>query len=149
MDFLLSILIPTLPERKAVLDRLMGSISKAGIDKFGDVEILTDNRIARNKGGPTIAAKRNRLYRQAKGLFSVQIDDDDIVSPTYLKDIIHTIKIVKGIQAIEHDIAVRSRGGNSMANVSMRNGNWRHNTAGKYKYYQPIVTGKLDCENIL
>jgi glycosyltransferase involved in cell wall biosynthesis len=74
----LSILIPTLPSRADKLQRLL-EILKPQITN--DVEILTDDRDRKTSTG----TKRNALLNRAKGLYSVFIDDDDIVSPNYVK----------------------------------------------------------------
>lgn len=72
----LSILIPTLPKRKEMFDRLVASIESQGNK---DVEVLyceyTDL---------SIGEKRNMLIEFAKGLYVAFADDDDRVASNYI-----------------------------------------------------------------
>lgn len=78
---ILSILICTLPERAEKLNRLLDILAS---QLTGEVEILTDN-----KGRHiTTGEKRNHLLRNANGIYSVFIDDDDIVSHDYIGKIL-------------------------------------------------------------
>jgi glycosyltransferase involved in cell wall biosynthesis len=77
----LSILIPTLPERAEYLARLMAILTP---QLTMEVEVLTDER----PRGVTTGEKRNWLLSQAKGIYSVFIDDDDLVSNTYVADVL-------------------------------------------------------------
>lgn len=78
---ILSILICTLPERAEKLKRLL-DILRPQIT--ADVEILTDDR-GRHI---TTGQKRNELLHRAKGIYSVFIDDDDIVSHDYIEKVL-------------------------------------------------------------
>jgi glycosyltransferase involved in cell wall biosynthesis len=71
---ILSILIPTLPERKHFLDELLTNISEQlyRCDAWDKVEVLTDER-GRNF---TTGFKRNELLRKAKGKYVWFVDDD-------------------------------------------------------------------------
>ena len=87
---LLSILIPTLPERQDSFSRLTRKL-RAQIDatESGDrVEILDflDSR------EHTIGAKRNWLLDRARGEFVAFVDDDDDVSERYVDLIRHAIE---------------------------------------------------------
>lgn len=73
----LSILIPTLPKRAEKLKRLLAILRPQLTD---DVEILTDDREKHISTGE----KRNFLLRNANGLYSVFIDDDDLISENYI-----------------------------------------------------------------
>lgn len=81
----LSILICSLWERAGDLARLLGVLEK---QLTPEVEILTevDNREI------TTGAKRNLLLQRAKGKYVVFIDDDDMVSETYISDILEAAK---------------------------------------------------------
>ena len=78
----LSILICTLPERKAYLARLLGILSPQVIQ--GKVEVLTDDT---PRGVITTGQKRNNLLNRAKGKYIVFIDDDDMVPGHYVNRI--------------------------------------------------------------
>ena len=77
----LSILICSLERRKQLLGRLLFELDK---QKNNDVEIITsiDNGIA------TLGSKRNKLLQQAKGDYISFIDDDDLISENYVKNIL-------------------------------------------------------------
>lgn len=87
---LLSILIPTLPLRWRLLGNLINSINGQWMAlglKSNDTEIITDaNDLA------TIGEKRNQLLKLATGQYTVFIDDDDRISPNYLKLIYEGIR---------------------------------------------------------
>lgn len=80
----LSILIPTLPERKEMLSHLLSTLH---IKYLPEVEILTDDDTKLSTG-----AKRNRLLQRASGEYVVFIDDDDEVSDIYIAAILVAIK---------------------------------------------------------
>jgi glycosyltransferase involved in cell wall biosynthesis len=78
---ILSILIPTLHKRSGMLSVLMKELNKQRTDQ---IEILTyadDGQVATGR-------KRNDLIKQATGEYVVFIDDDDMVAPTYIADIL-------------------------------------------------------------
>lgn len=81
---LLSILIPTLPERAHLLQRCAEHIGT-----HPEVEILTDPR----PRGVTTGQKRNDLIDRAQGEYVCFVDDDDFVQPGYLNEIIYAIKM--------------------------------------------------------
>lgn len=73
----LSILIPTLPQRRAMLDTLVAELTRQG----GDVEILADNGIG------TVGAKRQQLLERSTGDYICFIDDDDWITPDYISQL--------------------------------------------------------------
>lgn len=87
---ILSVLIPTVLERAEQFHKLRQHIFHQLVDhELTDiVEILfiQDNKEM------TIGAKRNKLYRMAKGEYSLQIDDDDWVHPLAMPYIIDELK---------------------------------------------------------
>lgn len=80
---ILSILIPTLPERAHLLQRCAEHIGT-----HPEVEILIDNR----PRGTTTGQKRNDLIDRAQGEYICFVDDDDFVQPGYINEIIYAIK---------------------------------------------------------
>jgi len=74
---LLSILIPTLPERSHLLERLINVLTP---QLTSEVEVLKDIR----PRGVTTGEKRNHLLIIAKGEYVAFIDDDDLVSNDYI-----------------------------------------------------------------
>jgi len=83
----LSILIPTLPKRKAFLDDLLFNLNEQIYPKYKEqIEIITD---ANEK--QSIGEKRNSLLALAKGEYTVFIDDDDEIDREYIKTIMQGI----------------------------------------------------------
>lgn len=80
---ILSVLIPTLPERGHLLQRCAEHIGN-----HPEVEIVIDNRGRE----VTTGQKRNDLIDRAQGEYVVFVDDDDFVQPGYLNEILHAIK---------------------------------------------------------
>lgn len=81
---ILSILIPTLPERAHLLQRV-----KQLIGEYPEVEILTDDRGRQVSTGE----KRNALIDRARGEYVSQVDDDDFPQPDYVNHILTNIKL--------------------------------------------------------
>lgn len=80
----LSILIPTLPESKHYLNRLMNVLQK---QITGDVEVITNDL---SRSTPT-GTKRNLLIDSSKGEYFVQIDCDDLVFDWYVSELLKAI----------------------------------------------------------
>ena len=90
----LSILIPTLPQRKKMFNILRKNLT-AQIDfvhsthpSLGQVEILFDSSKKFLKGGLSVGAKRDALKCRATGDYLVFVDDDDNVAPNYVESIL-------------------------------------------------------------
>lgn len=87
---LLSILIPTLGRRqlyfRRITRKIYSQIKELGLEK--QVEILSYN----DNGERTTGFKRNVLLQRANGLFTVFVDDDDMVADFYIREIIEAIK---------------------------------------------------------
>jgi hypothetical protein len=81
----LSILIPTLENRKHFLDRLMECLNKQDLT---DVEILTEL----DNGEKSIGEKRNILLDRATGDYIAFVDDDDLVSEKYVELVLKAIE---------------------------------------------------------
>ena len=86
---LLSILIPTLPERSNLFSKLFFDINFQieMQNAFGIVEVLTDEA----PKGKSIGQKRNELLNKAKGEYVCFIDDDDKISNDYLRLILKAL----------------------------------------------------------
>ena len=83
---ILSILIPTLNNRKTKLDRLIQSIdNQLTDDNFKLVEIL----VYPDNGEITTGQKRNELLERAKGEYVVFVDDDDEIPNYYVEEILN------------------------------------------------------------
>lgn len=89
MSYLLSILIPYLPEPESqnYLNRLM-NILNPQLERYPNVEVLTNNADRSMSTG----AKRNELISRAKGEYFVQIDCDDTVPIYYVSELLKAIE---------------------------------------------------------
>ena len=94
----LSILIPTLPQRKKMFNILHKNLT-AQIDfvhsthpSLGQVEILFDSSKKFLKGGLSVGAKRDALKCRATGEYLVFVDDDDMIAPNYLESILRLME---------------------------------------------------------
>jgi len=83
---ILSILICTLPQRRSMLERLIERLNNTSVD----VEIIMNQDV-----DITTGAKRNILLNNAKGDYICFIDDDDLVSKDYIKNIIDCVSRYK------------------------------------------------------
>lgn len=84
--FRLSILIPTLPERATFLKRLRVMLDPQLVGQ--PVEILLDDR----PRPITTGAKRNALLARASGDYVAFVDDDDLVSAHYVRDVLKALE---------------------------------------------------------
>lgn len=84
--FRLSILICTLPERAGFLRRLRMILDPQIHGK--PVELLLDER----PRPVSIGTKRNTLLDRARGDYVAFVDDDDMVSATYVQDVLGALK---------------------------------------------------------
>jgi glycosyltransferase involved in cell wall biosynthesis len=79
----LTIGIPTVKGREDVFSKLEAEvkrqISENKLEK--EVQLLVD----KDNKEVSIGAKRNRMYNNSQGLFSVQIDDDDWIAEDFVK----------------------------------------------------------------
>lgn len=81
----LSILVLTLPDRAAFLTRLLGRLQPQVVPQ---VELL----IATDEGEVTIGEKRNRILDASQGRYVCYVDDDDLVAPNYVAEILGAIQ---------------------------------------------------------
>lgn len=89
-ECLLSILIPTMESRLPLYTRLREELTRqsAAPGAGAAVEILALS----DDGTEALGAKRNRLMDMARGRFMVFVDDDDRVSPDYVRIILAAIR---------------------------------------------------------
>lgn len=84
----LSILICTLPERSNHLDILVKEILRQCEEHNDPIEIFAEN----SDRQMSIGLKRNRLLEKVTGKYLCFIDDDDMISPNYIKHIMEGIE---------------------------------------------------------
>lgn len=90
----LSILIPTIPERREMFFRLTDKINRQITycstvhPSLGRVELLFDDSKKFLDGGLSIGKKRESLVKRAEGIYSCFVDDDEDVSPDYVESLL-------------------------------------------------------------
>lgn len=86
----LSILIPTVPIRKPLLDNLLSILNKQIQDNRLEsrVEVL----VYEDNFEKSVGEKRNVLYEKAKGKYVLILDDDDMVSDDFCIEICDVIE---------------------------------------------------------
>lgn len=90
--YLLSILIPSIPERGRQLAYLLEELYRQ-YDEFiahhalsiGDAEILVDDSKKFLSGGLSIGKKRESLIERAEGKYLCFLDDDESIAPNYFE----------------------------------------------------------------
>lgn len=90
----LSILIPSIPERSEKLKMLQKELYKqafnlhASFPGHGYIEVLVDDSKSFLNGGLSIGKKREALIKRANGRYVNFLDDDDTISPEYVKTLL-------------------------------------------------------------
>jgi hypothetical protein len=94
MTPILSILIPTIPERNILFQKLVDEISgqvlilEKNHPSLGRVEILFHEGKRFLEGGLSIGKKCEHLVRQASGKYTLILHDDDWISPNFVESIV-------------------------------------------------------------
>ncbi|MEH7351223.1 glycosyltransferase family A protein [Gottfriedia acidiceleris] len=129
MDIILSILIPTVPERMGYLNRIINELDKQS--KTYPVEILV---LLENKKR-SIGEKRNVLIEQAKGDYVVFIDDDDRIEPNYIELLCSAINETPNVDCIIFDVLVNFN--NQYSKVCKYGKEFAHGEDDNYYYRKP------------
>jgi glycosyltransferase involved in cell wall biosynthesis len=98
---LLSVLIPSLPERLPKLAELLACL-EAQADPRMEVIVLTDNR-SRHLG-----TKRNLMMQMAQGAYLCHIDDDEILAPDFFATLVP--ELIHGVDLVAYDAGVSLNG---------------------------------------
>jgi hypothetical protein len=94
MTPILSVLIPTTPERRDMFDPLFSELMRQDTymstfhSSLGEIEILVDDEKKFLDGGPSIGEKCNNLVQRATGKYLCRLDSDDWIAPNYLETIV-------------------------------------------------------------
>lgn len=107
-ECLLSILIPTMESRLPLYTRLREELARqsAAPGAGPAVEILTLS----DDGSEVVGSKRNRLMTMARGRFLVFVDDDDRISPDYVRLILAAIRENPAADCITYPGEITFRG---------------------------------------
>lgn len=127
----LSILICTIPERQPMFNELLHELGEQSKRANSMIQILWDDS---PKGTITIGRKRNNLLTKSLGDYICYVDDDDLVSPNYIEEIVKAID--KSPDCIGFEIACDMDGKKYNAASSMKY-DWTENVDG-YKYVRSI-----------
>ena len=129
-EFLLSILIPTMESRLPLYTRLREELARqcAAPGAGAAVEVLTLS----DDGTAALGSKRNQLMDTARGRFMVFVDDDDRVSPDYIRFILAAIRENPAADCISHAGEITFRGHHPRKLVhSIKYTDW-HERSGEY-----------------
>ena len=125
----LSILIPSLEERKPKLEQLKAELASQIGKRNVEVLSLSDNRQM------TIGQKRNMLLTQSTGEYVSFVDDDDMVSPDYIEKVLNALTKNPDCSSLTGEI-VFSDGYSRPFIHSLRYTQWIDDHEGKV-YYRP------------
>lgn len=91
---MLSILIPTIPERVNMFNNLFDEVHRQ-VGKLhsihpslGRVEVIIDDSPKFLDGGLSIGAKRDALLRRSEGHYVCFLDDDESIAPNYVETLV-------------------------------------------------------------
>jgi len=122
MTHTLSILICTIPRRAAMFNTLVADLT-AQSENYA-VEILTDDQPG------SIGNKRQRLLEKATGEYVCFIDDDDTVSPQYVKNIFEKL----GADAIGFEGQITTNGRNKKRFTISMHHNYEEKGGSYFRY---------------
>lgn len=130
MTPVLSILIPTLPQRSAFLSEILNEINR----QIGNhpIQVLIDSRAE-----PTTGEKRNWLNENAIGEYVWQVDDDDMILPNAID------AIIKGLESKPDCLAINgimTTDGKNLRKWDIRMGNPYEEINGIYYRYPNHIT---------
>jgi glycosyltransferase involved in cell wall biosynthesis len=122
---ILSILIPSIPERKDRLDKLKWELDKQIIQTnrdlslLGRIEILVNDSVRFLEGGLSIGKKRESLVKQAKGKYLCFLDDDETISPNYIETLLRMCNEGKDVCSFNALVKLENAWG--IVNMSLNN----------------------------
>lgn len=143
----LSILIPSTPDRKEDLQKLLECIDKQeyvrkvdmydvdGLkcERYWDILCPIEVLVFEDAKIMTIGEKRELLYKHAKGTHSIQVDSDDLLAPNAIQLILEAIRSNPEIPVITFKERCMMNGEYKSSNHSIRYEKWMDNFDG-YSY---------------
>ncbi len=134
----LSILIPTMQNRAAMLESLMCQLRW----NIGGFREGVDYEIVLHSGSETVGEKRNQLLQHASGEYSVFIDDDDEITPYYLYRIFEGIQ--KGVDHIGIAMTYAPDNGPSKLVLCSKDNKWSETPAAYLRGVQHVCAIKTE-----
>ena len=115
-----SILICAIPERQAKLQKLKAELERQmlALNLGAHIEIVIHETPLFIDGGPEVGTKRNWLLNNSTGEYVGFIDDDDIIRPTYIKDIYEGI--LTDPDVVCFNVAFKSAGKDQITHFSIK-----------------------------
>jgi glycosyltransferase involved in cell wall biosynthesis len=124
----LSILICTIYGREASFDKLIKELDRQYTKDIEVMSIKDDKQVS-------VGVKRQRLLEAATGDYVCFIDDDDMIAPTYVKDILKAIESEPDCVGFEIDCDID--GVKTRAISSLKYRSWTEKKDG-YRYNRSI-----------
>jgi len=157
MQLNLSILIPSTPDRRKDLSKLLDCISEQEytrkVDMF-DIGELNCSRyydllcpieilVFEDAKIMTIGEKRELLYKHANGEFSWQIDSDDLIAPNAIELILKAIKGNPDVDCVTFEERCQMNGAYKSSNHSLKYEKWQDNFDGfdyvRCPFYKDVI----------
>ena len=153
----LSILIPSTPDRKEDLQKLLECIDKQeyvrkvdmydidGLkcERYWDILCPIEVLVFEDAKIMTIGEKRELLYKHAKGTHSIQVDSDDLLSPNAIQLILEAIRSNPEIPVITFRERCMMNGEYKSSNHSIRYEKWQDNFDGydyvRCPFYKDVI----------
>lgn len=104
MDILLSVLIPSVPERMPFLTSIVGELERQVTNRPVEFLTMLENRRR------SIGMKRNALLEQAQGKYVVFVDDDDRIDSSYIDSLLSCLEQNPEADCVVFDVAVYQNG---------------------------------------
>jgi glycosyltransferase involved in cell wall biosynthesis len=95
----LSVLIPTVPSRKPLLDALLSTLYPQLTDEVELIAILDNKK-------RTLGQKRREMIKLAQGKYVTFIDDDDEISADYVSEILKGIETDVDLVCYQSEVSI-------------------------------------------
>ena len=129
MTILLSILIPSIPEKLTYLARTISELERQSYQLPVEILATIDNK-KRSTG-----FKRNMLIQQAQGKYVSFVDDDDRIELDYIETLINTINQNPSADCITFNVEINSSG--IEKKITKFDMNFLHSEDDEYYYRKP------------
>lgn len=157
MKPVLSILIPSTPDRRKDLSKLLDCISEQeytrkvdmfdigelSCSKYYDLLCPIEILVFEDAKIMTIGEKRELLYKHAKGTHSIQVDSDDLLAPNAIQLILEAIKSNPEIPCITFRERCMMNGVYKTSNHSIKYDFWCDNFDGfdycRSPFYKDVI----------